>query len=143
MFYEERFIDGVLMCRTTPTGEWVPVRCSDAEMLKRASALLERAANSFSSAGFTYEASEHREHAEALMALAARLPELELDAAVVRECEPEYEILCDDQWVAGTSGPGAGREARHFASVYSQDGRVQVNRIYRQDVTAAMQEQPK
>lgn len=25
MFYEEKYIDGVLMCRSTPDGEWRPV----------------------------------------------------------------------------------------------------------------------
>lgn len=43
----------------------------------------------------------------------------------------EIGILVDGDWVAGASGPGALREARHYAAMYSEDGKVTAELITR------------
>ena len=47
--------------------------------------------------------------------------------------EAEFEILCGDEWIAGTSGTreGALREAFHYAAQYAADGPITINEIVR------------
>ncbi len=43
----------------------------------------------------------------------------------------EYEILCNDEWVAGASGPGARAEIAHYLTQYEQDGPCEVYAVTR------------
>lgn len=58
----------------------------------------------------------------------------------------EYEILCNGEWVAGASGPGARAEILHYLTQYEQDGPCEVYAVTRRLVdraALAAKEQPK
>lgn len=51
--------------------------------------------------------------------------------------EAEFEILVDDEWVAGASGPRerAMAEAMHYAVQYAEDGQVTIFEVTRRQLT--------
>lgn len=51
--------------------------------------------------------------------------------------EAEFEILVDDEWVAGASGPRerAMAEAMHYAVQYAEDGQVTIFEVTRRQLS--------
>lgn len=53
------------------------------------------------------------------------------------EAQIEYEILCNDEWVAGASGEGAEAEILHYLTQYEEDGPCEVYAVTRRLVDRA------
>lgn len=45
--------------------------------------------------------------------------------------EPEYEIRCNGEVMAWTSGKNALTDARNYAFVYAQDGPVEIYEVHK------------
>nr|WP_176024227.1 hypothetical protein [Brucella pseudintermedia] len=55
------------------------------------------------------------------------------------EYEVDYEVICNGEWVAGSTDLN---DAKHYAAVYSQDGKIEIveARTYRRTLPSALSE---
>jgi len=49
--------------------------------------------------------------------------------SMICKTEIDYEVRCDDECIAITSGENALEEAWHYASVYERDGDVTIYKV--------------
>lgn len=53
-----------------------------------------------------------------------------------KDSDVSYELMQDDEFVAGASGCGSKQEIQHYAMLYGQDGPVEIIEVTRRKVVA-------